>query len=448
MQTEPSIIILLGITGDLSRRKLLPALYQLHQDGLLDDKTVILGSSRRDVDIKDILAGAHIEGGVNDSFARRLRMTKFEPGDAASHEALKQTLAALETEQGTAMQRIFYLSIPPETLSDVVATMGQTGLATPQTKIMIEKPYGHNLASAQTLTKHLERVFQENQIYRIDHYAAKEMVQNITVFRQQNHLFNQLFSSQYVASIYVRAHEALDIEGRADFYEQAGALRDLIQSHLLQVLADTAMQLPDQPDATDAEFHASRQAFLNSLIIPTAEQAVRGQYEGYRQEVGQPNSTVETFAAVELTSTDPQWVGTKFILETGKALPHKVSDVTVVFKATALTDKATQLVFNIDPSHHITMTAHVKEPGFHGQTKDQLLHLNIDEAFSEQRLPEAYERIFFDALRGDQTLFVSAAEALRCWEIVEPLLTAWHNSSTDLVSYPKGSDGPSLKHLL
>ena len=447
MQTEPSIIILLGITGSLSRRKLLPALYQLHQDGLLDDKTVILGSSRHDVDINEVLASAHIEGAVHDSFAGRLRMTKFEPDQPASHEILKQTLAAIEAEQGTPMQQIFYLSIPPETLSSVIATMGQTGLATPQTKIMIEKPYGHDLASAQTLTKHLEEVFNEDQIYRVDHYAAKEMVQNITVFRQQNHLFNQLFSHQYVASIYVRAREDIDIEGRVEFYEQAGALRDLIQSHLLQVLADAAMLLPDQPDASCTEFHANRQAFLDSLVIPSPGQAVRGQYDGYRQEIGRPDSTIETFAALELTSTDPRWAGTKFVLETGKALTHKVSDVTVVFKATALTDKATQLVFNIDPSHHITMTAHVKEPGFHGQAKDQLLRLDIDEAFGQQRLPEAYERIFFDALRSDQTLFISAAEALRCWEIIQPLIDAWHNNNDGLVSYQKGSAGPSLEQL-
>lgn len=447
MPTEPSIIILLGITGNLARRKLLPALYQLHQDGLFDEKTIILGSSRHAADIKDVLEAAHIEGDVHDSFAKRLRMTVFEPSDPASHETLKQTLTALEAEQGTAMQRIFYLSIPPETLSGVVSTMSQTGLATPQTKIMIEKPYGHDLASAQALTKHLEAVFSEDQIYRVDHYAAKEMVQNITVFRQQNHLFNQLFSHQYVASIYVRAHENIDIEGRVDFYEQAGALRDLIQSHLLQVLADTAMLLPDQPDSGCVEFHTNRQAFLDSLVIPAPDQAVRGQYDGYRQEVNQAGSAIETFATLELTSTDPRWTGTKFILETGKALARKVSDVTVVFKATALTDKATQLVFNIDPSHHITMTAHVKEPGFHGQTKDQLLRLNIDEAFSQQRLPEAYERIFFDALRSDQTLFISAAEALRCWEIVQPLIDAWRGNDNGLVSYQKGSAGPSLQRL-
>lgn len=447
MQTEPSIIVLLGITGDLSRRKLLPALHQLHLDGFLSDKTLILGTSRRDVDIQDVLKEAHIEGPLNDGFAKRLRMTKFEPTEADSQAAMCQTLTALEKEQGMAMQRIFYLSIPPESLSQVVATMGQTGLATPQTKIMIEKPYGHDLESAKTLTSQLEKVFNEDQIYRIDHYAAKEMVQNITVFRQQNHLFNQLFSNQYVASIYVRAHESLDIEGRANFYEQTGALRDFIQSHLLQVLADTAMQLPDQPDATATEFHCNRLAFLDSLVAPKPEQAVRGQYEGYKQAVGNQDSTIETFAALELTSTDPRWTGVSFILETGKALPRKISDVTVVFKATQLTEKASQLMFEIDPAHHIVMTANVKTPGFHGQAQDQPMTLNVDEAFGEERLPEAYERIFFDALRGDQTLFLSAPEAIRSWELVQPLLNAWQNNADGLVSYPKGSAGPALKTL-
>lgn len=451
MQTEPSIIILLGITGDLSKRKLLPALHQLHEDGFLDDSTLILGSSRRDVAIKDILADSHISGAVSDGFAKRLRMTKFDPADESSHQKLKSTLDKLEKEQGLHMQRVFYLSIPPESLSQVVNTMGQTGLATPATKIMIEKPYGHNLESAKALTAHLEQVFDETQIYRIDHYAAKEMVQNITVFRQQNHLFNQLFSNHYIASIYVRAHESIDIAGRADFYEQSGAMRDLIQSHLLQVLADTAMKLPNSQDESDQEFHASRQAFLDSLVTPTTEtvnkQAVRGQYEGYRQEVNNPSSHIETFAALELESTDPSWKGVSFILETGKALPAKLSDVTITFKSTELTDKAAELCFAIDPQHGISMTTHVKQPGFHGQSKPQIMKLSIDEAFFEQRLPEAYERIFFDALRGDQTLFVSAAEAIRCWQIVQPILDSWQGNSNGLAVYQKGSVGPSLKPL-
>lgn len=451
MQTEPSIIVLLGITGDLSRRKLLPALHQLHEDGYLDPNTIILGSSRRKVEIKDILADSHIKGAISDGFAKRLRITQFNPDDEVSHQALKAELENIEKEQGIIMQRVFYLSIPPESLVEVVATMGKTQLANSRTKIMIEKPYGHNIDSAINLTKQLEKVFDESQIFRIDHYAAKEMVQNITVFRQQNHLFNQLFNNNYIASIYIRAHESIDIAGRADFYEQSGALRDLIQSHLLQVLADTAMRLPDQPDATDQEFHSNRLAFLNSLVAPTKEtvgqQAVRGQYQGYRDEIDNQLSNTETFAAIELKSIDPDWRNVAFILETGKALPEKLSDVTITFKATELTDKAAELRFSIDPEHGISMTTHVKQPGFNGQSNPQVMKLSIEDAFTEERLPEAYERIFFDALRGDQTLFVSAGEAIRCWEIVQPILDVWHSNGDGLINYKKGSHGPSLKKL-
>ncbi|MDB5166181.1 MAG: zwf, glucose-6-phosphate 1-dehydrogenase [Candidatus Saccharibacteria bacterium] len=429
MQTEPAIIVLFGITGDLSKRKLLPAIFSLHNQGLLHDKTVLLGSSRREVSPGDIIS----RDDFNDEFASRLEMIQYDPSEDSGGTVLKSKLDEIEQRQGVPMQRLFYLSIPPETLSDVVRNMATAGLNDQRTRLLIEKPYGHDLASAEQLTKDLAEVFSEEQIYRIDHFLAKDMVQGITTFRERNGLFNHLLSNEYVSSIYVRGHETLDIQGRGDFYEQTGALRDLIQSHLLQILAVTAST-------------SSKKDFLESLIVPEdiTNRTARGQYEGYRDEAGQPDSTLETFAAIELTSSDPNWQGVTFVLETGKALPHKITDVTVTFKATDLTQKAAQLVFDIEPEHKISITTITKKPGLdEDAVEEQALELPIN-----GEMPDAYQRVFYDALSGKQQLFVTADEALACWRVVQPIMDAWAAAGEDgLQSYAKGSRGPSLTNL-
>jgi len=446
MKSDPAIIVLFGITGDLSKRKLLPSLYKLHDKGLLHDDTVILGSSRRQVSAQDIVGQLDIDGDTG-SFADRIHMIQYDPSEDSDGTTLKDKLESIAN--GKDMLRLFYLSIPPETLTQVVQNLGSAGLNDEKTRLLIEKPYGHDLESAEQLTDALAGVFPEDQIYRIDHFSSKDTVQGIAAFRQQNGLFDGLLNKDYVASVYVRGHETLDIQGRGDFYEQTGAMRDLIQSHLLQILAEACMPVGNGKLTAEA-IHSAKKDFLESLNVPAdmATNTVRGQYDGYRDEIESQDSTTETFAAIELTSNDPRWEGVSFILETGKALPQKVTDVTVTFKATDKTEKAAQLVFDIEPLHQISMTTRVKQPGFaDDHYTDKAMVFNYDETFDEVA-PEAYERVFHDCLRGNQALFVTAAEALACWRIIQPISDAWATAGQDgLQSYAKGSDGPSLASL-
>lgn len=438
------MIIVLGITGDLARRKLLPALYNLEAAGQLPDSTIIVGSSRRQVSNQEIFDRVELpdsQTAVSARFKARLRMVQFDPADETAHPELKRQLTAF----GTDLAPIFYLSIPPAGLADVISKLGRSGLAGPEAKLLLEKPFGRDLVSAETLAAALQSAFSDEQIYCIDHYLAKEAVQNITVFRRKNPLFDNLLSNRYVASIYIRADEKLDIQGRSVFYEQTGALRDLIQSHLLQLLAETAMTL--QPEAADGRaIAAAKLAFLESLQAPAASAAVRGQYAGYRDEVDIPASKVETFAAIKLTSQDARWQGVPFILETGKALGLKRTDITITFKSTDLTQKATQLVFDIDPDPAISLTAVVRQVGFTSRTAEQALRLNL-EAANDQPEAGAYEHLFYDLLRSDKRLFVTPAQALASWRLLEPVLDNWQNSADSLQIYPKNSDGPSLAML-
>jgi glucose-6-phosphate 1-dehydrogenase len=348
------------------------------------------------------------------------------------------------------LQRFFYLSIPPQVFSDVVQNLGQQGLqhgcdhGSVQTRLLIEKPFGFDATSAQSLIDQTAEYFDESQLFRIDHYLAKETAQNILVFRKQNPLFSQIWNRQHISRVSITAAEAIGIEGRANFYEQTGALRDLIQSHLLQLLAMTLMDVPETIEAEAV--HTSKLNVLESLEpIPIDEahkRSVRGQYVGYRDDVNNQASNTETFASVVLYSNHPDWQGIPLRLTTGKALKIKRTSITVDFGEPGVN----RLQFRIQPNEGITLTLQVKRPGLSDDVTQTTMDFDYESAFQSAHL-EAYERVLLDAMRGDQTLFASDSEVLASWKLLQPLLDSWSQSSDDLATYERGSDGPDVSKL-
>jgi len=448
---RPLILVIFGITGDLAQRKLLPALYQLLKAGDLPLQLHIVGISRRDVTKDDVyanLASFVGEPDFNGDLLQHLKdCTEMVQMDLLNEDAYRELLEHLqEVESGyeDGASRLYYLSIPSQAFTPIIRLLGATGHNAPLVsgdapRLLIEKPFGYDLASAKELVGVLNENFGEGQIYRIDHYVAKETVQNILVFRFQNPLFESIWNSQHIDHISIVAFEQLDIEGRANFYEQTGALRDLIQSHLLQLLAITTMRRPAQLESVD--IHTAKFDLLSAVrpIAPdeVGSKAIRGQYEGYRDEVGKADSNVETFARLELAIDNDQWRGVPIVLETGKALDAKRTAVTISFRP----EESNQLVFRIQPAEGITLRLQVKRPGIKTITDRADMDFDYTKSFND-RPAEAYERVIVDAIRGDQTLFATAAEVIRSWEIVENVLEQWSRGGDDLRYYSKGSIGP------
>jgi len=453
---RPLILVIFGITGDLAQRKLLPALYQLLKATDLPLQLHIVGISRRDVSKDEVyanLASFVNEPDFNGDLLQHLKdCTEMAQMDLLNEDAYRELLEHLQTvESGyeDGASRLYYLSIPSQAFTPIIRLLGATGHNAPLVsgdapRLLIEKPFGYDLASAKELVAVLNEHFGEGQIYRIDHYVAKETVQNILVFRFQNPLFESIWNNQHIDHISIVALEQLDIEGRANFYEQTGALRDLIQSHLLQLLAITTMRRPAQLESVD--IHAAKFDLLNAVrpIAPdeVSTKAIRGQYEGYRDEVGKADSNVETYARLELTIDNDQWRNVPIVLETGKALDAKRTGVTVSFRQSEDSpEESNQLVFRIQPAEGITLRLQVKRPGIKDITNRADMDFDYTKSFND-RPAEAYERVIVDAIRGDQTLFASAAEVIRSWEIVENVLEQWSRSNDGLHYYSKGSTGP------
>jgi glucose-6-phosphate 1-dehydrogenase len=427
---------------------LLPALYHLIKDGLVHEKTRIVGLSRREINADELLGKVELcvletdnvcDPAALKKFRDMLEMVRCNPAEPADYDQLLTKLNHLEEMAGECMNRLFYLSIPPNVYGTVVTNLGNAGLAkgcphnTGKSALLVEKPFGYDLTSAEELIKHTAQHFSEAQVYRIDHYLAKETAQNILAFRRQNPLFQDVWNDQYVQKIEVAAYEQIGVEGRGGFYDDIGALRDLIQSHLLQLLALTTMELPDGD--SDKALHESKQKLL-SEIEPVPAQMVesrtrRGQYDGYRDEVSNPNSTTETYAEVELQIPSKRWQGTMFVLKTGKAMDRKQTFARLTF---ASGDSENQLTFRLQPNEGIDVTLQVKKPGFTAETLPAVM--NFDYTLAAH--PDAYERVLIDAIRGDHQLFASSEEVLLSWRVLQPILDVWQQGSGDLVPYRKG----------
>lgn len=430
----PTSMIIVGITGDLARRKLLPAIAAIAAAGQLPASFTLIGISRREVTASEVLEGVEDPDGF---LAAHLQMFRMELEDREDYSRLRVFLAEQEKNSSEDAQRLFYLSVPPQISGPIITFLGESGLAAvPRTKLLLEKPFGTDLISAQELIEATRRHFGEEQVYRIDHYLAKEMAQNILVFRSGNSLFKQTWNKEFIERIDVLASETIGIEGRAVFYEQTGALRDVVQSHLLQLAALTLMDLPK----TEQDVARLRLQALQMLYPPAADRLSRlvhrGQYDGYAAEVGVPHTAVETFVSAVFYSTDPKWEGVPVRLITGKALDKKITEIRIHYRQEE-TGESNQLVLRIQPHEGIEVALWSKRPGYDRQLEQVLLDFTYTEYFDQ--LPEAYEQVMLDAIRSDHSLFASSEEILASWRILAPIQHAWSMSDDDLLHYVSGS---------
>ena len=330
-------------------------------------------------------------------------------------------------------QLIVYLSVPPSAATQIVDFMGEAGINTPNVKLLFEKPFGVDLVSAQEVIARTARYYQEEQIYRIDHYLAKEMAQNIVAFRGGNALFSHIWNNNFIEAIEVIAAEKIGIEGRAQFYEQTGALRDVLQGHLMQLLALTLMDIPHDFDW--GTLPALRLYALQQLKLVDPANVTRAQYYGYQDEVSNRGSLTETFVSLELASNQPRWQGVPITLSTGKALNEKTTEVRIHFRKFHEA-QSNCLILRIQPNEGIEIDLFTKKPGYDRRFELQKLQFTYPE---NTRLPDAYEQVIVDAIRSHKSLFTGSDEVLRSWQILQPVQTAWMMDNAPLRSYAQGS---------
>jgi len=462
---DPSIIVIFGITGDLSKRYLLPALYHLFKVGLLDERSVIVGISRRDMTAAQLLDGVELcheepNGVCDPDVEKRLRnqtrMVQMDLGDQQGYHHLHELLDGIEAEAGICMNRLYYLSIPPVVYEPIVGLMGQASLqngcqhGSAASRLLVEKPFGYDTSSASTLIDSIGAVFKEDQLFRIDHYLAKETVQNILTFRFDNPIFEAIWDKDHIEHIEIIASEQIGIMGRAVFYEPLGALRDFIQSHLLQLLAIVTMDKPAQMDSD--HIHEMKQQLLDT-VRPVGQDAqgvfdaLRGQYQGYREEVDNMQSVTETFAAIRTTIDNDRWRNVPIIIWTGKGLGEKRTEIIVAFRNGLRPPN--RLRFRISPSEGIEVELLAKKPGYATELEPAIMDFSYDDSFEDHRHPNAYERVLVDAIRGDHTLFATSHEVMAAWQVVQPVLDAWQrDGGNGLIEYAQGHDGEPLARPL
>lgn len=472
----PCSLVLFGVTGDLARKKLMPAIYDLANRGLLPPGFSLVGFARRDwadQDFGKVVYDAvreHARTPFREEVWRSLSEGfRFVPGtfdDPAAFDLLAQTVHELDEARGTGGNHAFYLSIPPGFFSTVCEQLQRSGLATPTDdswrRVVIEKPFGHDLESAQELNTIVEQVFPPDSIFRIDHYLGKETVQNLLALRFANQMFEPVWNSHYVDHVQITMAEDIGIGGRAGYYDGIGAARDVIQNHLLQLLALTAMEEPTSFNA--AVLRTEKEKVLAAVRVPEdlASATVRGQYAagwqggdkviGYLQEDGvAADSTTETYAAMRLDVDTRRWAGVPFYLRTGKRLGRRVTEIAVVFKRAPhlpFTDTETEelgqnaVVIRVQPDEGVTMRFGAKVPGNQMEVRDVTMDFGYGRAFTESS-PEAYERLILDVLLGDPPLFPRHEEVELSWKILDPIERFWSRSRATVEQYPAGTWGPA-----
>lgn len=458
----PAALVVFGATGDLANRKLYPALGALAANGQLADRFALVGVARTEMSDGDFAERAPQ---LRDRASCRYVTGSYDDPD--TFRRLAEVLDECDEQVGTQGNRLYYLAIVPTGFDKVVAGLGEAGLADESgggfRRLVIEKPFGHDLHSAQALDECLHEVFAERQVFRIDHYLAKETVQNILALRFANAIFEPIWNRRYVDHVELTVAESLGVGHRSTFYEQAGALRDIVQNHLLQVLALTAMEPPAgfEADAVRDEKVKLLRSIrpLQPWDLPQA--VIRGQYTageeagaavpGYRDEEGvAPGSTTETYLALRLEIDNWRWAGVPFYVRTGKRLARRLTEVAIRYKRvpflplppTAVDSiEPNTTIVRIQPDEGIEVSFAAKVPGSPFRVKTVDLDFSYEEAFAEEP-PEAYERVLLDALLGDATLFIRADEVEQSWRIVMPLVDAFRHEALPLFFYPAGSWGP------
>ncbi len=466
MTAQPTSLVIFGITGDLANRKLLPSLYNLDKYQLLPDAFHVIGTTRRELTLDAVFEKLQTTLGENYDevvFARlkaRFEIVTMDMTRDEDYAHLREKLDDAEDAAGICMTRLFYLAVPAQHFIEVVNKLGNSGLQQGcrhddqmPSRLLIEKPFGYDVASSEQLIQALEQHFTEDQLYRVDHYLAKETAQNLLTFRFRNPLFKSAWNTESIKSVMITAAESIGIEGRADFYEQTGALRDLIQSHLLQLLALVAM---DEPESFTSEAIHKQKLALLQAIEPIAsenvdEQAVRGQYVGYRSEVENADSFVETYAALRLTINNQRWQGVPILLRTGKAMITKVIEITVVFSDESEHTNDNALTIRLQPNEGVVLQMLVKKPGLTDDTEPVQMEFCYDRSFAangQDTRPDAYERVLLDATRGDKTLFATGDEVRASWRIIENVIQKWQQDGQGLQLYEKESWGPDAADQL
>lgn len=424
--SKATTLIIVGITGDLSQRMLLPAIEKIAKANMLPEQFQIIGISRKDVSAADVVD--ETLGYVRDH-TEMLQMDLDSPHD---YQVLKEKLESIDGTHSD-KQRLFYLSVPPTVSTPIISHLGESGLADSEySKLLLEKPFGTDHASAKDLVTHIEQYFDESQIYRIDHFVAKEMAQNIIVFRSGNSLFRRTWNNGFIASIDIIASETLDIEGRVAMYEQTGALRDLVQSHLMQLAALTLMELPQIGHWQDIP----QQRYRALSALTPAKDAKRAQYEGYRSEVNNDQSMTETFASVTLFSDDPAWQGVPIRLITGKAMKEKYTEIRIHYTPEHDEREANDLTIRINPDEGISFCIWTKKPGYDHQPELTPMKFTYAEHFDT--LPFAYEKVFVDAMNGDHSLFTTSREVLESWRVLQPVIDRFE-ADKEITHYEKGA---------
>jgi glucose-6-phosphate 1-dehydrogenase len=479
-RVPPCAMVIFGASGDLSKRKLLPSLYRLFYERRISPSFAVIGTSRTKMtddqfrermkeSVTKFLEDAPFDEDVWISFAQCLFYVPGDINNPDDYAAIKRKLDEVEKTHETAGNVLFYLSTQPSFYAEVVGLLGNQGLhkGNGWRRVIIEKPFGHDLASARKLNDEIHKVFDESEIYRIDHYLGKETVQNILAFRFGNGIFEPLWNRRYVDHVQITAAEAIGVEGRGGYYQEAGALRDMIQNHLSQVMATIAMEPPNVFDANNVR--DERAKLLRSVRVMKPEDvhqyAVAGQYgpakvggqdlPGFRHEPSvDPDAQTDTYAAVTFFIDNWRWAGVPFYIRSGKRMPKRVTDIAIQFHAPPLglfkqhtrsgevaNPRPNLLILRIQPEEGISLRFLSKAPGSGMRVRPVSMDFNYGSSFGE-RSPTAYETLLVDAMAGDPTLYTRQDMVDASWQIVQPILDVWANTKFDFPNYASGTWGP------
>ncbi|MEO8379132.1 MAG: glucose-6-phosphate dehydrogenase [Acidobacteriota bacterium] len=474
---EASCLVIFGASGDLTQRKLIPGLYQLAHEGLLPAGQTIVGLARAEMTDDQFRAAMReacdkhartqpVDDAIWESFARGLFYVQGEFADAGAYQRLRERLEELDRTRGTGGRRLYYLAVPPDFFDDIAQNLAGAGMVNdpeqpgPYTRVIVEKPFGHDLASATDLNHVAVSIFRERQVFRIDHYLGKETVQNLIVLRFANGLFEPFWNRQYIDHIQFTVAESIGVEKRGNYFEGAGISRDIIQNHLLQLVSLVAME---PPVAFEANAVRDEKVKVLRALRPIAE-AVRGQYGpgsvlgedalGYRQEEKvSPTSRTETYAAIKVFVDNWRWVDVPFYIRAGKRLPKRVTDISIhfrpapypLFSKLGLKMHANVLAIRIQPDEGISLKFDSKLPGPNVRTAPVSMEFRYATSFGGEP-PEAYERLLLETMLGDATLFARRDEIETAWAWLDPLLAKWNEGEPD--PYAAGTWGPESADAL